>query len=127
MRQHKFKVWDKQTEKMYKVVSIDFLMGHIIATESVVTEHIIELPYDSSEFTVLLEFNGLHDKNGEEIYEGDIIGNEHVIGYVKFKDGSFQWIYPSNQGTNALNQDRTSRLEKKGNIFENPELVKSNL
>ncbi|MDO4782817.1 MAG: YopX family protein [Capnocytophaga felis] len=65
------------------------------------------------------QFTGLYDKNGKEIYEGDVIsifGKNHA---VKFKDGMF-----------TINDREMRRyihsipLEVIGNVYENPELVK---
>lgn len=72
------------------------------------------------------QFTGLHDKNGKEIYEGDIIkwtwlnGNTYVE-YVKFDqiytEQSYGWGYelsgnPEEDGCEII-----------GNIYENPELL----
>jgi len=71
----------------------------------------------------LMQYTGLKDKNGIEIYEGDIIkflgynalteGNKEYISKVYFKDGEFK---------NTANYYTESR-EVIGNIYENPELL----
>ena len=82
------------------------------------------------------QFTGLHDKNGKEIYDGDIlksvIGN---IGFVRHSD-SVCWHITYNlklntslknpPDENLLTQlwDSHDRWEIIGNIYENPELLK---
>ena len=68
-REIKFRAWDKENKKMAQVSRIDFGPGGI--------KYLVD---DS----VLLEYTGLHDKNGREIYEGDLF--EHRFGYIVFDD-----------------------------------------
>jgi uncharacterized phage protein (TIGR01671 family) len=80
------------------------------------------------------QFTGLHDKNGKEIWEGDILNycGPHCITYngkseVVFEKGAFQRLF-SNWGntrrTGNLNDSDLSDYEVLGNIYENPELLK---
>jgi uncharacterized phage protein (TIGR01671 family) len=91
--------------------------------------------YDSGEDyyffegTKIMQYTGLKDKNGVEIYEGDIIetiGSEGLIHHkIIFDDGGFcheNIKYPSMKG--KLRQDWVSRFYVIGNIYANPELLK---
>lgn len=58
---------------------------------------------------VFMQFTGLFDKNGKEIYEGDITLLGDITRVVEFKDGSFIGWH--------------NECEIIGNIYENPNLI----
>jgi len=81
----------------------------------------------------IMQFTGLYDKNGKEIYEGDIIKSEYVvhgkpesdIGEVRFINGCTCYFY--NDGGEHLYYPAYSGLNKYeivGNIYENPKLIR---
>jgi hypothetical protein len=69
----------------------------------------------------LMQFTGLKDKNGKEIYEGDIIDNEGARQKyeVQFHKGCF-CISRGGLGYHIFNE---KEVEVIGNIYENPELL----
>lgn len=77
----------------------------------------------------LMQFTGLHDKNGKEIYEGDVLNfgnNNHVE--VKFENGAFT-VFSEPLGWDFDSEDIPILTDFKyceiiGNIFENADLVK---
>ena len=116
----KFRAWDKIEKEIFEVIDIDFRDKSVL------------LKCDWANFKrfediELLQSTGLFDKNGTEIFEGDIVGYEDMPpDVVKYHDGSFHYGLSEKQGSCPFCQDRARRLEIIGNRFENPELLESN-
>jgi len=76
---------------------------------------------------ILLQFTGLKDQNGKEIYEGDIVQR----GVITFSRGKFQGTYFDGNGSLAEDWEdvlyQEINIEILGNIYENPELLIDNL
>lgn len=79
------------------------------------------------------QLTGLKDKNGREIYEGDIAtgelgaNNQKYIGVCEFSKKMGGFIF-GNKKTNSYSRStvtvgRLKRIEVIGNIYENPELL----
>jgi hypothetical protein len=79
--------------------------------------------YIQSEHHELVQFTGLKDENGSEIWEGDIIRDNDggSIWQVIFEHGEFYGV-KSKGGERSL-WIHAEDLEVIGNIYENPELV----
>lgn len=133
MRVVKFRAWDKEIEKIYPVLKIDFVEEWVSMYSKITGRH-----YNWLNNLVLMQYTGLEDKNGEEIYESYIVkfdpqspcGDEFYnprdgeIGEVIFDFGSLV-VRPIDKKRESL---RFSLSELGdwvvvGNIYENPELL----
>ena len=75
----------------------------------------------------LMQFTGLHDKNGKEIYEGDILKTFPIISSDKIAYDSFnvlvKFINSSWIANGILGKRQAEISEVIGSIYENPELL----
>lgn len=123
----KFRAWDKKNKKWLD--STDFLItadGLVLLYDKECGREVEGLTgawrEDEEEDIEIVRFTGLTDKNGKEIYEGDILedrGDPQLItrSVVEFIDGSF-W----SKGWGRLG-NHNEDSEVIGNIYENPELL----
>ena len=125
MREPKFRIWN-QSNKKYLSFPEAFLGVKTQEKEKVTLAPVFEND-------IIEQYTGLKDKNGKEIYEGDIIevetciDEEEITTYeVYWDEGTLEYALKTIKGVNydscigELSQSATNVI---GNIHENPELL----
>jgi uncharacterized phage protein (TIGR01671 family) len=119
MREIKFRAWNKG--KMWHAADIEWIVAHWTF---------------SMKDTILMQYTGLKDKNGVEIYEGDIVQTYQGQAIcIKFENGAFVWADGEPLGFGICQENPYKQpvfkpeptnewCEIIGNIHENPELIK---
>jgi len=74
---------------------------------------------------ILMQYTGLKDKKGKEIYEGDIVKGKFMYKVEWYHLGRWYVIPLSNRGF-CHTPDIWNEYEVIGNIYENPELLEKN-
>ena len=114
----KFRAWDAYNKK---IIDLDDL-------ESISMRRTAGRDDDFANFE-LMQFTGLKDKNGKEIYEGDILGgtpNMHKMEVIMGKYGwNVKFIDLGHKYTEPLRNDLFENFDVEviGNIYENKELL----
>jgi len=124
MKELKIKAWLKKEKKMVAIIGIDFNYEYIRYTED---DNLFNSDYKTAEFKdiELLQFSGVKDKAGQELYEADVIkfndGIDDIYGLISYddEDGAYRVSY-ENITEHLL--EREGDFEIVGNIFENPDL-----
>jgi len=122
MREIKFKAWDKTNKKW---CDCSPAVGWVLNTDT----HEIRIQfYGCTDGNIdLIQYTGLKDKNGKEIYEGDI-----VKGYLMINDDDYSFTDVISYKAPSFICDNSAdfgldmyELEVIGNIYENPELLEA--
>ncbi len=130
-REIKFRAWDLANKKLIDDVHI-------------ANNHWLNIFFRDSEdegcMLKMLQFTGLLDKNGKEIYEGDYlkVNGSHILA-VEWCNGAFKyvetksmiemdfgdgWLHELAKFCRCSSDNKNIEVEVIGNTYENPEIIK---
>lgn len=121
-REIKFRAWNKKEKYMEPVDDLQMFSNQL-------SIGMLSKDYFLGKDDVeLMQYTGLHDKNGKEIYEGDILriivnNNIEKICAVEFKNGIFGVMFSKQRELTAFPHFYNTTFEIIGNIYDNPELL----
>lgn len=126
MRTIKFRAWDNENNQMLDVQELNF-EDCFYGGEMQIKTTMYNDYFDCREMP-LMQYTGMHDKNGKEIYEGDILQIDVDKAWVMWNDkyGYFQLVpigdyyFDSDVIGQALEYTKPEVI---GNVFENKELL----
>lgn len=124
MRDIKFRAWSDFEELMSYDVTV-YANGWYKA----VFPNGYEAKYTPNSGLKVMQYTGLKDKNGKEIYENDVCRDGEALYVVRYSDELGQWLlHLLENGTimnnvRYLNSDVVTEMEINGNIYENPSLL----
>ncbi|MDW4081665.1 YopX family protein [Staphylococcus saprophyticus] len=125
----KFRAWDKVEKEWLSIRTIGFdddgSLWYLQAWDE--NENDIDPPYLEDDLGVkweLIQSTGLKDKNGVEIYEGDVVKNNYdEIGRIRWFKGSFDFCDTEGEAFYLFSMGAAQPFEILGNIYEHPYLL----
>ena len=116
MRKIKFRIFNKKIKSYIDIHSSAIMIDEL---------------NDLNDNLIVEQFTGLHDKNGKEIYEGDILKTFPIISSDKIANDSFnvlvKFINSSWIANGVLGKRQAEISEVIGSIYLNPELLENKL
>lgn len=132
-RELKFRAWDVINNKMYPI-AFPTWNGRIDGKIDFVNHKCELIEADGDDLPILMQYTGLKDKNGKEIYEGDVLRMSAFspeLNIVRFNRGGF-CIEPILEAPLEagfwpdIKYAEDDGSEVIGTIYENPELLNKN-
>ena len=126
----KFRVWDKEEKIMIDWIDLD--MSKDGGEDDFIVFEPIGPVRSAITNPILMQSTGLKDKNGIEIYEGDIVQHSekpnpcfsYPFKVIQARTG--EWRLDNFRCGTVLAFSNQDELEVLGNIYENPELLEDN-
>ncbi len=128
----KFRAWDSAKKEMFKDTFAITESGQVVVVEQ---EDVMSPPdYVFVDHLVIMQSTGIKDKNGKEIFEGDIVRQVRtqptiedgtITGVVTMLEGAWTIVNNAEQRARSL-WSETDINEVIGNIYESKKILKEN-
>ena len=123
MKELKFRAWIKNYNCYADVLGFEQDRLFVQFQSGERSQHRLYVPIEDC---ILEQYTGLTDKNGKEIYEGDVVNIQGIKYYVDFEHGGF-WFNNDNRKWKAnrpfTHFQEINDTEVVGNVHENPDLL----
>lgn len=121
MKENKFRAWDEEKKEWINPsqIAISAIEGHLMYW---ISEKDIWVEYYTDKF-IIMQYTLRKDKNGREIYEGDILKSKsEVPQFGNYTEKRYKDVYTL---INSMSVFLFGHIEYEviGNIYENPELL----
>lgn len=130
MREIKFRAWDKKRKEVFPVHELSFnkfdvkpttVKGYTHDEKDIWNVHGGHfMNYANEDRYVLMQYTGLKDKNGVEIYEGDIMPVNGQVCYVVYHEEYARYCLQMKSGRMFIPSKNSEVI---GNIYKNLELL----
>jgi len=127
MREIKFRAWDKKEREMYTPKGLDDCYFYINNSDGKL--HWVNHPdFEDEPMTnyELMQYTGLKDKNGKEIFEFDIVKYRNYLFYIRWSHDNYGYIFDWVKGWNpkiTWEGILNGECEVIGNRYETPDLL----
>lgn len=134
MREIKFRAWETRKKEMFMVNKMTFRTCYDVFRVFGNNHRKDEFHIVNPDDCILMQFTGLKDKNGKEIYEGDILKSylTNWVGIAYYDTCLGGWYITkhykrdNNLHEHTLQECKEKEFEIIGNIWEGSELLNEN-